>query len=300
MKKKSLGKLFIAVAAMLSIVIASYGNHALATFRVPADYPTIQEAIDAAILAEDMDVVVSPGNYIENISFPAAMSFSVRSESGPEVTIIDGSGHPGVPVVSMTADALIPENGNDYSYPALIGFTITNGSALQGGGIYISNKGAVVANCIVSNNTSMTEGGGIYSATGFLNVINSTIKNNTAGNSGGGIASYGRWLETDNCTITGNIANSSGGGIATLHSSSEGGIYNSIISNNVATNGSGGGIASYGKWLGTDNSTITGNTAGSDGGGIAILDRSLGLGVFYNSTISNNDAIVAETADRPE
>ena len=63
---------------------------------VPGDYPTIQACIDGA--APGDTCLAAPGVYAENISF-GGKAVTVASESGPEVTVIDGSGS-GTVVVS--------------------------------------------------------------------------------------------------------------------------------------------------------------------------------------------------------
>src|SRR5262245_6343566 len=78
--------------------------------RVPADFPTIQVAIDRSV---DGDVViVASGTYRENIDF-RGKRITIQSESGPEVTIIDG-GRSGTVVRFVTR-----EDGNSV----LKGFT---------------------------------------------------------------------------------------------------------------------------------------------------------------------------------
>ena len=58
------------------------------TFTVPTDFATIQEAIDAAV---DGDCInVEPGTYVENIDF-MGKAITVQSTDGEDVTIIDGS-----------------------------------------------------------------------------------------------------------------------------------------------------------------------------------------------------------------
>ena len=57
-----------------------------ATINVPADYPTIQEAIYAS---EDGDtILISDGVYSEMLDIFLDHSLTIRSQSGPESTII--------------------------------------------------------------------------------------------------------------------------------------------------------------------------------------------------------------------
>jgi regulator of RNase E activity RraA len=58
------------------------------TINVPADYATIQVAIDAANNGDT--VLVAPGTYVENIEF-YGKAITVSSAEGPEVTVIDGN-----------------------------------------------------------------------------------------------------------------------------------------------------------------------------------------------------------------
>jgi hypothetical protein len=94
------------------------------TYLVPADFPSIQAAIDYA--ADGDTVLVGPGTYVENIDFLGKL-ITVRSTDGRGVTTIDGGG--GGSVVSFRTG----ETGESV----LDGFTITNGDAFGGGGIYV-------------------------------------------------------------------------------------------------------------------------------------------------------------------
>ena len=62
-----------------------------ATVHVPADFPTIQEAIDAA--ASHDTILVAPGTYVENLD-TLGKDLTLRSEAGPAVTVIDGEARP--------------------------------------------------------------------------------------------------------------------------------------------------------------------------------------------------------------
>ncbi len=58
------------------------------TIHVPADQPTIQAGINAAVSGDT--VLVSAGTYYENINFNGK-AITVTSASGPAATVIDGS-----------------------------------------------------------------------------------------------------------------------------------------------------------------------------------------------------------------
>src|ERR1700755_1827791 len=66
------------------------------TIHVPADSPTIQGAINAAVSGDT--VQVAPGTYVENIDFKGK-NITVISEQGAAATIIDGNNL--APVVSF-------------------------------------------------------------------------------------------------------------------------------------------------------------------------------------------------------
>ena len=115
----------------------------------------------------------------------------------------------------------------------MVGFTIQNGSASDGGAIYCSNSNPVFENLIIKNSTASNSGGGIYLHNNSSAVLNKlTIINNSAQNGGG------LYLDSSNPTITNivlsnNTADSSGGAIA-MYSDSNPGIYNAVIYDNYA------------------------------------------------------------------
>jgi hypothetical protein len=108
-------------------------------------FDSIQDGIDAEILATL--VKVAAGTYFENITMFSGVHVI---GAGPDISIIDGNSSGSV----VTA---IDVN----STAKLAGFTIMNGSATHGGGMYCYNSSLLVSNCLLTGN-SADYGGGIY------------------------------------------------------------------------------------------------------------------------------------------
>lgn len=127
-----------------------------AILLVPDGYPKIQSGIDAA---ENGDIViVRAGTYQENINFKGK-NLTVKSESGPVKTIING-GRSGSVVIFWN---------NETNSAVLDGFTLTNGIPLEsmelifsfGGGISIRDASPIVTGCTITGNAAK-DGGGIH------------------------------------------------------------------------------------------------------------------------------------------
>src|SRR5215510_10834882 len=103
----------IVMTALLLVMLARAAPAAV--LHVPADYPTIGAATSVAVSGDE--VLVAPGTYNERFTLgPGQDGVKIHSESGPDVTVIDG-GYAGS-VVSMTLVGSSTE---------LVGFTITHG-----------------------------------------------------------------------------------------------------------------------------------------------------------------------------
>ena len=199
------------------------------TIDVPADSSTIQAGINGA--SDGDTVLVAAGTYVENINF-SGKNISVIGEHR-ETTIIDGN---------QNESVVKFESGED-STAMLSRFTITNGLATSGGGIYCgSNSSPTITDVIITGNSAYT-GGGIYCGSDSSPTLTHvTITDNLAGFDSGGIhCDYSSPILTD-VTIIGNMANFRGGGIVCFFSSP---IFTDVtITGNSATgtNASGGGI----------------------------------------------------------
>jgi parallel beta-helix repeat protein len=261
------------------------------TIHVPAEQPTIQAAINAAVDGDT--VLVSDGTYVENINF-GGKAITVSSVNGPAVTTIDG-GKLNTVVLFVT---------NETSASVLNGFTITNGLAVnqapnfgEGGGIAIENGASptITNNIITANGACNGNGIGI----GFANPV---IQRNSI---------------TDNFQ-TGCSGGIGGGGISIRGDSSGTQVVDNVIANNTMTGSgiNGGGLVLFagGSPL-IQNNTISGNTQfglamvnastprliqnliiNNTGGG---LTYSFGGGTgmaLINNTFANNDAQISFVA----
>jgi sugar lactone lactonase YvrE len=139
--------------------------------RVPADYPTIQWAINEASYFVADTVLVTNGTYFENLNFNGK-AVTVTSVNGPQATIIDGS-HAG-PVVNFS-------NGEGAG-SIIKGFTIQNGYNWLGSGMTVLWSSPTITGNIFQNNA---EEDGYYGAAiggnGASPIIEQNLfQNNTA------------------------------------------------------------------------------------------------------------------------
>src|SRR4030043_838959 len=231
------------------------GLASAATHFVPGNYDTIQEAIDAAI---DSDVViVSPGTYSgdgnRDIDF-RGKAITVRSTdpNDPNVvvsTIIDCQGTP----TKQHRGFYFHLSEDNRSI--LAGFTIKNGNARCGGGVYCINSNPAIVSCIFTENTALQyeyiyplslidnnglisenntdvrimcpppvpelkgNGGGICCVDSNAMIVSCTFIDNSAYEHGGGMYSMGGNPTLSDCLFIGNFAGG-GGGMANLEGSS--------------------------------------------------------------------------------
>ena len=181
--------------------------------HVPADYPTIQQGINAATQGDT--VLVSEGTYYEQVNFKGKKPLMVASEflldgdtNHINKTILDGSQL----TDNDNASVVLFTSGEDTT-SILCGFTVRGGRGTWdadqnnrcGGGIFIHRCGAkIIHNKITANTVDDTKpgsgqrvfGGGIGTSTDDLDfwivIEQNQVYNNTATSkfvfaSGGGI-----------------------------------------------------------------------------------------------------------------
>jgi hypothetical protein len=202
-----------AASCFIMFVLICTTAFATTLIKVPDDYTTIQDAINAAL---DYDIIiVRPGTYVETVDF-LGKKLIVKSELGPEVTVIDGNQSGSV--VSFTT-------GEDHS-SILEGFTLTNGSGtvvgsdVRGGGIYCYDASPEIKGNIVAKNDlafhAAGKGGGIYMLSSPVRVgriTNNLVINNKASEGGGIYATGSNFINIYYTTIAENEASVMGGGL---------------------------------------------------------------------------------------
>ncbi len=186
------------------MAMAICGLATAATINVPADYTTIQAAIDAASVGDE--ILVSPGTYMGTGNWvinPHGKPITIRATGTPEETILNGQGH----------RCVVQCSGAEGADTIIEGFTITGGSsATSGGGINCSNSSPTITGCTITDNTANNFGGGIRFSNSSATITSCTISANTATYNGGGIYCHSGSPTITSCTITNNTA-SKGGGI---------------------------------------------------------------------------------------
>jgi parallel beta-helix repeat protein len=268
----------------------------------------IQDAVDAA--GAGGTVFVTNGTYAaggrttpatgDGVTNRAAVDkpLTVRSVNGPKVTVIEGQMTNGdIRCVYLANDAV------------LVGFTLTNGAADNGGGVYCESTSAVLTNCVLTGNWAYGygQGGGAYRGT--LN--NCTLTGNSAWDGGGS-----DYSTLNNCTLTGNWG--SGASDGTLNNCTlsgnfaapdgwpgdGGGAYNCTLNNCTLTGNSANVNAPWGGGHGggacggtLNNCTLSGNSA-VFGGGACGIPPIIGLGGgYYSYSTLNNCMLTSNSAD---
>ncbi len=236
---------FVLVMALsdVRVVVAELG-----IIRVPADYPTIKQALDAATPGDT--IIVSEGTYAEGEIWVTKSNLTLTAEGN---VVVDGQG---------TARWVFYVQG--AKNVTIEGFTVMNSSpGYLEAGICLDHA----SNCTIENNTATNNGyGGIFL---YYSSHNDLVNNTASFNEGHGI----RLDTSPNNTLIGNVANDnffSGISVSVSHENTlvnNTAIHNnysgiSVISSNgnmvvgnVAINNTGGGISLGGNGA----STLSGN-----------------------------------------
>ena len=281
--------------------------------HVPANFPTIQAAMDSAL--EGDTVLVAEGTYAECVRFREtnlvlASEFLLDGDLDHITnTIIDAS----TVATPDTGSCVLVVNGQD-STSAVIGFTLTGGIGTplfdpptnatyrEGGGILIEESSPLIAWNHIVDNEAVSKDGGMRSAgggglrTGFgAPIIEHNIFENNRGLYGAGITiNYAHATFRNNLVINNEGGQEYGGAGVWI----TGPGYHSIIANNTivgnislrgtgAWNGRGGGILCYDTNAEIFNNIVWGNQADGLGDQIALNGGT--VTVQYNCVMDGID-----------
>ena len=241
--------------------------------EVPAEYPTIQAALDAA---DEYDtILIAAGTYHETGLTPNVNNLLIQGE-------LDDDGNPTV--------IIGPEPGTKTS-PSIMaidnldglrieGIHFTGSRATSGGGMSITSSNPAIENCLFTDN-SATSGGGILCSNGNLTISNCTFRGNSS-DDGGAVFLDESEATFNDCLVDNNQTTNNGGGISAIDSTMA--ISDCWISGNTAGN-SGGGLLLENTATTISETRICGNTpdqiAGDwlDKGGTEVVDDCI---VIYN------------------
>jgi len=265
----------------------------------PGDVAALLDAVTAANTNFEEDTInLAPGaTYIlsRTLEFQAARGFRTTINGNGATLTLDSAG-PKFPIVLV----------RDFEKLSVDRVTITNGSSLFGGGIFVSSNASVtVTNSTISHNAAIKDsitinsgaGGGIFiGENASLTITNSTISDNSASSQGAGIfALANASVAVANSTISGNHAGSDGGGIYIQNSAFA--IRNSTIAFNSADHdnqigGDGGGIfVGNGSSVTLQSTIVADNLVGLTGSfadiaGFVMAGNCL-IGNIFGTTLAN-------------
>lgn len=253
------------------------------------DCETIQDAIDNIV--DGGLISVGEGTYQENLVLEGK-SLDLRGVvEDPSLVIIDAN---------YSGSAIYIQNYSGDGDIVIEGFTIINGYATDGGGVYVYNSSVSISSCVFYNDISSGAGGAfsVYSPTGNIVIEKSEFHDNTASSGGAINASYienGNTITIKNSLFYDNEATNRGGamyfGVYAYPS-----VFNNTFSENLAKN-DGGAIYIYGDSsdLNVKNNIFYRNVAGYEnsnivnGGGIYLGSYLLSGVIDYNDFYYNDD-----------
>ncbi len=254
-----------------------------ARLHVPADYPTIQDALDAAALSDT--VVAAPGEHVAPIRSTKLFA-TIVGDGPPDQVIVRGDST--APVVTVPPPnslslSSVTLTGGLHSHAggglrvefgahlALVDCRIVgNHSDTEGGGIGVTEgSSCYVARCVIEDNDATLRGGGLHATRSLVRIEDSVFRANRA-HQGGAI--YG--LGPDSLVISGTEiraceATESGGGLI-LYQAGTTRIDSCTFAANRAGWRGGGAVAVDAGRISVHASTFEGN--------LAALSSSIGSG----------------------
>jgi parallel beta-helix repeat protein len=208
----------------------------------------IQDAVNNASVccgtftcADPCEICVKDGAYTENVVVDTA-NLTIRSENGPDVTTVDGTGGDVFWVGKLSLVAI--------NCVTITGFTVTGATGGSMAGIHLGDWNTAANHCNISYNKASGNYHGIYVEKGEYNdIIGNTVNNNADDgiyvkgdhnnikdnsntvnyNGEDGIQLY----QANYCNVTGNIANENSAYGINLYSATYNTIKDNVVNENV-------------------------------------------------------------------
>lgn len=284
------------ISKIALIVLSIWSVSSATIISIPDDYTTIQAGINAGSNGDT--VLVRPGTYNENIniyekSLTLCSGFLFSEDTLDIVNTIINGGWNG---------SVIKIDSCYGMFMNIIGFTIENGSALEGGGIYCRDSDIKIFHNIIKDNivTSTLDSTGRGAGIICLNtggswppytfvISENIIKQNTANGFrhkqgyGGGV--YLRvWENTfviNNIFADNNASGMASGGAGICLENSDATLYGNILTGNLSDIGAGIYI-----WR-NSNPLVCGNVCCNNMGGGITCDTNVQARIINNVIIGN-------------
>jgi len=272
---------FLTLAALALLSFPTLAQPSVLTVGPAGTYANIQDAIDAVVVGETNEIRVQGlETYTENLSIPGSFTsgsillsggwestFTIHNDD-PEDTVIDGDGG-GVLDISIGGGTL-----------EVRAFTLSNGLASQGAGVFIMPSGGAVVilnKILVIGNTATTTaaalGGGLWAildGSERLEIRDSMFLSNQAVSTGGGLALAGgvgisaegdSRVVIDGMDVVENHIESTGAAISggglflQIAGTAEADLLDVTVAGNTGDSGS-GDVSGVGGWWSTSDSAV--------------------------------------------
>lgn len=256
----------------ISLITVDIGADELSdglTFRVPLQFPTIQEGIDAAFNRDE--VTVAAGTYVENIVFNGR-KITVTSDDGAEDTVIDGN----------QAGSVVTFSSCEGRETVLSGFTITNGNTGAGAGICCTHSSPTLRENVVTSNSASGWGGGLCCQSQAAPLVEDNTFFGNSAYQGGAIGCNNSSPEIRSNSILGNGLTGFGGGIWC------GGSATPLITENSITGNQNTGILCEDSAPTIMANVISSNSSFTSAGGIGLFNSDA---LILCNVISGNAAV---------
>lgn len=258
------------------------------SFKVPADFATVQSAANAAIYRDVIDI--SPGTYTGNVILSKGVT--LRGTRGGVVTVDDG-GDDCVLDGASAGRVLSCDTGWPLDEVVLDGLTLKHGGLQNGAGLYLNRTSILVSHCqfsdcVTNHSGSGGYGGGIAALTGSdVTVTDSVFLRCDAWGAGGAVYSTQSALKLYRNALRDCTADA-GGALFVQQPTSTTTARNNVFAVNYTTYEKGGAIYSSGSIDLLHNSFVgnfTPNFAQSQGGAVFIAS---GTAWIQNNILTGN------------